>query len=62
VDYTEGGAPYGVTWEEMEELEALDARAETPADSFRSPSRSTGRGVPRVNGIPVLDDDESLPF
>jgi hypothetical protein len=58
VDYTEGGAPYGVTWEEIEELEALDARTETP----RGPSRSRSRGVPRVNGIPVLDDDESLPF
>ena len=62
VDYTEGGAPYGVTWEEIEEREALDARAETPPDPFRSLFPSTGRGVPRVNGIPVLDDDESLPF
>jgi hypothetical protein len=59
VDYTEGGAPYGVTWEEIEKL---DARAQTHPDPFRGPSRSTGRGVPRVNGIPVLDDDESLPF
>jgi len=57
--YTEGGAPYGVT---REESEALDARAETSPDPFRSPSRGTGRDVPRVNGLPVLDDDESLPF
>jgi hypothetical protein len=57
--YTEGGAPYGITWEEME---ALDARMETPPDPFRSLLPNTGRHVPRVNGIPVLDDDESLPF
>jgi len=57
--YTEGGAPYGITWEEME---ALDARTERPPDPFRRPSRNTGLDVPRVNGIPVMDDDESLPF
>jgi hypothetical protein len=59
VGYTDGGAPYGVTWEEME---AADARTETPPDPFRSPSRKPVRDVPRVNGIPVMDDDESLPF
>jgi hypothetical protein len=59
VDYTEGGAPYGITWEERE---ALDARTETQPDPFRSPFRNTGRNVPRVNHIPVVDDDESLPF
>jgi len=59
VDYTEGGAPYGITWEEME---ALDARTETPPDPFRSLFPNTRRNVPRVNRIPVVDDDESLPF
>jgi hypothetical protein len=53
--YTEGGAPYGIT---REEIEALDAQTETP----RGRAASNGRDVPRVNGIPVMDDDESLPF
>ena len=57
--YTEGGAPYGIT---RGEVEALDARTETPPDPFRSLFPSTGRDVPRVNRIPVVDDDESLPF
>jgi hypothetical protein len=59
VDYTEGGAPYGVTWEEME---ALDARTKRPSDFFISRAGGIGRDVPRVNGVPVMDDDESLPF
>ena len=53
--YTEGGAPYGITWEE---IEALDAQTETP----RGPAARNVRDVPRVNGIPVMGDDESLPF
>jgi hypothetical protein len=56
--YTEGGAPYGITWEEVE---ALDGWPETPPGPFR-PARGKARDVPRVNGIPVMDDDESLPF
>jgi hypothetical protein len=57
--YTEGGAPYGVTWEEME---ALEARAEMPPDPFRTLFGGNARDVPLVNGIPVMDDDDSLPF
>ena len=57
--YTEGGAPYGIT---RAEVKALDARTEMPPDPFRSLFPNTGRNVPRVNHIPVVDDDESLPF
>jgi hypothetical protein len=58
VDYTEGGAPYGVTWEEME---ALDNGTEMPAKPFRGRFAGNGRDVPWVNEIPVMDDDD-LPF
>jgi hypothetical protein len=56
--YTEGGAPYGVTWEEMK---AREPRTEMPSDAFRTHAGSNGRDVPRVNGTPVVDDDD-LPF
>ena len=58
VDYTEGDAPYGVTWEEME---ALERGAETPPMPFRGHFGGNGRDVPQVNEIPVMDDDD-LPF
>jgi hypothetical protein len=57
--YTEGGAPYGIAWDEVE---APDARRETPSGLFPRPTAGIRRDVPRVNGIPVMDDDESLPF
>ena len=57
VDYTEGGAPFGVTWEEME---AIEKGVETAPKPFRSRTGDNGRHVPRVNEIPVIDDD--LPF
>ena len=59
VGYTEGGAPYGVTWEEMQ---ALEAQTEMQPAPFRTRFGGNPRDVPRVNGIPVMDDDDSLPF
>ena len=49
--YTEGGAPYGITRDEIE-----------AHGLFPRPAAGIRRDVPRVNGIPVMDDDESLPF
>jgi hypothetical protein len=57
--YTEGGAAYGITWEEME---ALEARTDVPPAPARTRSGGTSRDVPRVNAFPVMDDDDSLPF
>jgi hypothetical protein len=57
--YTEGGAPYGVTWEEMQ---ARETRTEMQPAPFRTRFGGNGRDVPRMNGTPVMDDDDSLPF
>lgn len=59
VDYTEGGAPYGVTWEEME---ALEARTKTPSHPMRSRATGSVRDVRRVNAFPVMEDEDDLPF
>lgn len=58
--YTEGDPPYGTSCGEMEAID--DAQTESPSTPFRSRISGNPRDVPRVNGIPVMDDDDSLPF